>query len=342
MERTKSVASPTWRGNVLLLLLSTVGALLIAEGLARFMLYQRTPKDMIFVPEMLYTFRPAGAAYGMQMNDIGCIGDDVDAPKMVREKRVLLLGGSTSFSSVYVESVKRTLVRLFPNTTVRVVSCGRPRYTSYMNRVQYEKKLAALQFDVVFIYMGINDNIYNSFPWVEDVPNVGYFNWTSTDSSVLARLVRYYVFEKSLWSVPDFHHVPLRSPEKFERNIKALVRSAQDRDAMVLLSTFALSYDLDDASWMETLRSQEGLMKHFWGSIEATVVGVREHNAVVDAVASELELPVVDVARELGSKRGLFADLCHFTQKGNERFGELVGEAISKFGAVAFQPPTGN
>src|SRR5512136_1745056 len=90
----------------------TVAALLVglvaAELVARALVFARTPEGMVFDKEIIYSYRPHAAVGGMVLNDVGCVGDDVEG-SAAAAVRVLLLGGSTSFSQAYVDTVRARL-----------------------------------------------------------------------------------------------------------------------------------------------------------------------------------------------------------------------------------------
>ena len=89
----------------------------------------RTNEAMRFDDDIIYTYVPDSTVQGMKINDIGCIGDDALNTKHEDEIRVLLLGGSTSFSEAYVQAVKKYLKAKI-SKDVAVISCGKPRYTA--------------------------------------------------------------------------------------------------------------------------------------------------------------------------------------------------------------------
>jgi hypothetical protein len=267
----------------------------------------------------------------MVLNDVGCIGDDA-LPENVQgggaETRVLLLGGSTSFSARYVSFVKGSLHAIHPETRFRVMSCGRPRYTSWVNRVNLERNAAVWSPDVVVYYEGINDNIYNSFPWLVGEPTVGYFDARSLRSSVFLDLLRYHLVDKALRSVPDFENRPLRSPAIFEENVRGIVEIARRRNASAVLATFAIALPTSDAKLLARIRSEEAVMRHFWGNLSSTVAGVRAHDQVVERLAAQLNLPLACVAEAIPHDAAHFEDVCHLTDAGNEILSRIVAAAV--------------
>lgn len=317
--------------NLLTLGASALLSFLVAETGSRILVARRTPPGMRFEESVLYTYAPRTRIQGMVLNDVGCIGDDAipeDARAVHGETRVLLLGGSTSFSARYVSSVKESLEAAHPGRRFRVMSCGRPRYTSWVNRVNFERNAAVWSPDVVVYYEGINDNIYNSFPWLDGAPTVGYFDATSLRSSVFLDLLRYHVIGKALRSVPDFEAWPLRSPAIFEENVRRIVEIARGRNASAVLATFAIALPTSDETLLQRIRSEESVMRHFWGNIPSTVTGVRAHDLVTEALAKSLGVPLARVAEAMPHDAAHFGDICHLTDAGNEILGRVIAAAV--------------
>jgi hypothetical protein len=302
--------------------------LALAELAARVVVRWRTPPGMIFDPEIIYSYRPHAEVGGITLNDVGCVGDDFEG-SAAADLRVLLLGGSTSFSQVYVDTVRARLRDRLEVEAVAVMSCGKPRYTSATNRVVLERLLLRYRPDAVVLYLGINDNIYNTFPWVDGLPDVGYFDWRSPRESLLARMVRYHVFEKRLWSRPDFGPSELRSVSILAGNVEAMATAGRATGARVVLCSFAVALPTDDPQLEARVRDAEPVMEHFWGNLDSTLLGVAAHNQAIADIASRRGLPLAPVAALIPRDSGHFLDLCHFTAEGNRILGEAVADAVA-------------
>jgi hypothetical protein len=317
--------------NLLTLGVSILLSFLAIEAASRILVGRRTPPGMRFEEPILYTYAPRTRVQGMVLNDVGCVGDDAlqgSDSGGGTETRVLVLGGSTSFSARFVSSVKKSLEATHPEHRFRVMSCGKPRYTSWVNRVDFERSAEVWAPDVVVYYEGINDNIYNSFPWLEGAPTVGYFDARSLHSSVFLDLFRYHVVDKALRSVPDFESRPLRSPAIYEENVRRIVEIARRRNASAVLATFAIALPTSDERLLARMRYEEGVMRHFWGNIPSTIAGVRAHNQVVEALANELGLSLARVAEAIPRDAAHFGDICHLRPVGNVILGRVIASAV--------------
>lgn len=316
-----------YRGPLFALVVTAFLLLLVETG-SRFLLFTRTPDEMVFDDEIIYTYAPKASVAQMTLNDIGCIGDDLRDPGTADIPTLLLLGGSTTFSGFYVSEVKDSVSDAHAGQPLKVVSCGKPRYTSHTNRVNLEENLLRYRPAVIVLYMGINDNIYNSFPWVTNVPDVGYFNWRSKSESIFWRLLKYHLFEKRIFSTPDFAGQSLRSARIFEANVQGIIDLSRQHGAKVVLSTFAVAYPTDDVQLLQTIRAQEGVMRHFWGTLDSTVLGVATHNRLMLSLAKENGLPLVEVDRLIPRDGAHFIDLCHLTDPSYRLLAKEIAAAI--------------
>jgi len=307
-----------------------VSLLVSALGLelaARALVWWRAPPGMVFRDDLVYSFAPHAEVGGIKLNNLGCVGDELelgDAPSF----RVLLLGGSTSFSQLYVDSVRSRLRERLGRPDVEVVSCGKPRYTSYINRVQLAELAPRYRPDVVVLYLGINDNIYNTFPWVDDLPDVGYLDWRDPATSIVADLVRYHLVAKRLRSRPDFGPDDLRSAAIFRANLEAMVTAARASGALPVLATFAVALPTADRDLEQQVRADEARMEHFWGRVDSTLLGVAAHNRVARELARSERLPLAPVAERIPRDRAHFLDLCHLTAAANRILGATIADAI--------------
>ena len=330
MGAQSNITSGGFWPNLLLFLGTAFLCLVIVEGDFRFLIARRTNRGMKFQEDVVYSYEPRAHVDGIVMNDIGCIGDDVLREKGKNEIRVLLLGESTSFSQHYVDVVRRTLQSALPQIRPVVFSCGRPRYTSFVNAVNLEDHLIQYHPDVVVLYMGINDNIYNSFPWLQDTPSIGFFNWKNLRALISYRLFKYYVLEKAVWSRPEFGAAQLRSVPIFRKNMERMISFALNHDAKVVLSTFAISMPTDDVALAAHIKNEERIMEHFWGKTDSTIIGVDAHNEVIRALGTKPEVWLVENSNAVPRNTAHFVDICHLTDAGYDILAGNIAKGIAE------------
>ena len=326
-NQRKSSDSSRTKGVLLFLFVS--GLLLCsAELLTRGLVWYRTPDGMRFDEQLLYEYQPGTRVGEVLINGIGCIGPELQIPKPKDQLRVFLLGGSTSFSAVYPAEVQKILSDSYPGEVV-VNSCGRPRYTSHTNRVVFEQHLLQYEPDVIALYLGINDNIYNSFRWLRDVPQVGFFNWKSTNRLLFWDFVRYHIIDKRIRSIPDFKMLPIRSGAIFKRNLEAIITRAQELDISVILSTFAVAEPTTDSTLQAVIESEESRMQHFWGTRASTLVGVAAHNEIVRQLSEQHHIPAAFTSGQIPTDSVHFTDMCHMTDRGKRVLARSIAETIA-------------
>jgi len=334
-EKVYSITSQLTRKKprVVFILVTLLLSFLFVELLCRGLLFYRTPTALSFDDEIVFTFKPHSKYYGRKINNIGCLGDDI-VEKKKDEVRIFLLGGSTSLTTAYVNTVKKILSQRYPERYLNVISCGKQRYTSYINRVNLEKNLLQHQPDIVVNYMGINDNFYNTFPWVEDLSNIGYFNWASLKESIFFRMFYYYIIEKEIRSNPAYTRDEIRSGGIFEKNLRSIIQTARDNGISVVLSTFAISFPPENEAMKKRIIQTQKPWEHSLGHYESAAMGVEVHNNIMRKLAREYDLPLGKVDEAIPRNLDYFDDICHLTNKGRLLLGEKIANTIIQSGYI--------
>lgn len=151
-------------------------ALLLAEGAARllgpfegprFPLETRSAKGLgRYDPLLFWSLEPnAHGDDGLtRTNALGLRGPEVPPVKSPGERRVLVLGESTTFGwdvaeeHTYVARLQRAFdARPAPAPPVRVINAGVPGYTSFQGLQYLRHRGVQLQPDVVIVMFGFND-----------------------------------------------------------------------------------------------------------------------------------------------------------------------------------------
>ncbi len=303
-------------------------AILISEAAFRWVVAKRTPLGMIFEESLVYDLAPLATVYKVELNDNGFIGDNLAALEH-KDVVVFLFGGSTSFSPAYVRILGKILERQ-SGKDVGVVSFGRPRYTSHSNRVLAERWIPLYRPDYVVLYLGINDNIYNTFPWLEGRPEVGFFDWKKLWPPMIFRLARYHIVQKRWYSNPDFAAGEIRSSAIFEKNLRKMIAVARREGAEVVLTEFAFAYPTEDEPFREKLTDDEPVMIHFWGHQASAARGLEAHNQIVRRLEGELGTLFAPVGSNIPKDSQHFSDFCHLKPRGNRILGNTVAAAIDR------------
>ena len=255
------------KSRILLLCLTTAVALFSAEALFRAAVFVKTPRGVVFDRELVFRFEPDSTVYGLKLNNIGALGDDVysRSEEGGEPLRVFLFGGSTSYSLQYVNTVREHLQSQL-NRKCAVTSFGRPRYTSHQARRLAQSVFPDYRPDVAVLYLGINDTIFDTFWWVDGPPDVGFMNWRG-GPPLLFQGLRYHLVQKRIRSTPTFPEGNLRSERILKSNVENIADMADHAGIQLVLSEFALAVPTADRKLNLTIQKQEPVMRHFWGNV---------------------------------------------------------------------------
>lgn len=302
----------------------------LLEIIARIFGYFKAFDNIVYDDKIMYTGEPGKKFHGAWLNDIGCIGDPLTVPKQPGEVRIMLLGGSTSYFEHYVNTVRETVSNTNPDRIINVVSCGKPRYTTYNNLVNLRQNLVQYELDYIVLYAGINDCIYNTFYWINGLPDIGLIDWNAWDQSVFWKSFKYIIVDKLIRSDPEFSSGSIRSAEIFRENVQEVINIANDNDIKVVLSTFAVAWPPETDSLAVTISEMEPLMEHFWGNIPSTVYGVQKHNEIMQELARQNKFQLVKMDNAIPKTGDYFGDICHMKKPGLVILGNRIAVGIGK------------
>lgn len=109
---------------------------------------------------------------GSHINQFGLRGPEIQIPKPLGCKRILMLGGSTTYGNTvstdkaYPAVVERLLRAKNPSQCIEVINAGISGAHSYHHLVRLRHLYQDLQPDIVTTYMGWND--FGTFLWMKD------------------------------------------------------------------------------------------------------------------------------------------------------------------------------
>jgi len=259
-------------------------------------------------------------------NNFGFLGDSLAVPKPAGAYRVFLMGSSVLVSPLIPEATQRELSAACPGVRFEVNSTGIPRWNSWHNRVLFEQYLLPLEPDCVVIYLGFNDNVYNTNPTLEGAPPSGLWDCRDFSTSVLLEMLWYHLVHKRLLVETEFTEI--RSAAIFERNLRAIIDAARERDIAVALVKIGTSYPTDDPHLQKIITLAEPGMRHYWGNFDAAMRGMHAHRGVMDRLAAEYGLPLGDADAVLPKDAETFQDLAHLTNRGCHLLGRHFADVL--------------
>lgn len=206
--------------SVVLITVSVAFTLLLGEAAARFWLWklasnlqiaiygtavqvERIPLKHMRHHYLPFIPRPNFQDGKNKHNSLGFRGDEVQIPKPDGTFRIVLLGGSTTYTShvqdyqkSYPYILQSNLQRRFPS--VEVVNAGAIKYSTWESLANLEFRVLDLEPDLIVVYHGVNDvhnrlvYPYEAYRGDNSGSRVPYVNPEETfwDRSALLRILR--------------------------------------------------------------------------------------------------------------------------------------------------------
>lgn len=305
---------------------------------------------VFFVPheQAGYTLRPnlrlKSSTYDVQVNSRGFRGPEISTSEDDFTQRIAVLGGSSVFgylvgegkdSCRLLENQFRQFLSKNPNSdfgSVDVWNAGVPGYNLTQSRLRFEADIAALQPDVVLLYLGWNNIpllLSDDPSSLDRTPPAPSLTERALSHSVLYGFLRYRVFPPD---APKFappasssNQITERGGEAFRNELEKTIDSIMAAGARPVLATQVMasgsaSPELDD----------------FLGSSPEQVAANRKIGRwltnCVREVASKRNVLLIDCAAEIEANTETLGDAIHLSEQGHKLVAESWLSGLSKNG----------
>ena len=315
------------------------------------------PKDLgiasLYVPHhyYLYSTRPSyrSADGKTRHNSLGCRAEEVSLEKPAGVYRIVVLGGSTTYSTLVRENDATFTYKLEKalngwasqaglRRTFEVLNCGVPGYTSAEALARYIFSLNEYRADLVMVQLGINDALprglshisrdYREFSKTWEAFDPGSDLWFTRRLLRAARSR----FTDSVWTQGiNFlvrHPFWIQKPGQaeaagdgrssawiFDSNIRYLTRLASGDGARALLLTEHLVVD-KSSDWR---RMPPGRGRF-----------TLEHNALLETIARQERTLFLDLQQRLCACKEIMPDGRHLNEEGEGQKARLIFEYLTR------------
>lgn len=280
---------------------------------------------------------------------------NVEMPKPKGQYRVLCLGGSTTGNYLswqgkvysYPMELEADLKRRFPDRDIVVHNCGQGGWSTAEILVDFLMNVYDTQPDLVVLYHAYNDlgisltpgfksdysharrnlgetmHLFRRWAMLPDLP-IAFYNAIINKASPFGN-PRFGIIQAVSRGKPDLN-AEFQGLETYRRNIEHLVKVCKGSGIDMLLSTY-VHYLYED------IRTSPVHLKYR--------DGVAKENEMMRAVASRLDVPLVDADKIFPREERYFVDSIHFSPEGMTRLAKDIGDGaasiISKSEAYAVQ-----
>lgn len=307
-----------------------------------------------------FKMRP-GVSDGIHINSLGLRGAEVTREKLAGCRRILMIGGSTTFGNsvgdaeTYPHQVEQILRSRSPEQRIEVINAGISGARSYHHLLRLKHSYLSLDPDVVTFYTGWND--YGTYVWAMD-------HWDPTSLSTQTLVVdasdlEMAVLERSslyrvsytLWKSMVFKRNVERisgseHPEKalqgatdaLRDNLRESIDLCRDRGIEVALIEFPWILDNEDVEGdlrrLNAMHLENDMRRHLvlvqaFATVPRLVFGIYEELARTDGVTI-IDCAAPFEAMPLSERLSLFDDPIHPNAAGYRRIAECLASRLAE------------
>lgn len=269
------------------------------------------------------------------------------------ELRILAMGGSTTFTSTYPRTLAEELERQLPERSTTVLNAAVPWWTTKHSLINYATYGYRLDPDIVLVMHGINDVVrscaneeFTIGPYKDDYSHF-YGATIRTARLLTAERALFLGLFGSAYTIVNNRTVDhpvdwFRSLDPFEENLRRTVALVKRDGRQAVLLTQPTAYRDDqqddvkrpDGFGFSFCSSWTGFLEREYPSSKAMAGAMREANERVRRVASEQDVLLVDLDKEVPKVQSNFVDEVHHTDEIGDRIGESVARALLDGGAI--------
>lgn len=252
--------------------------------------------------------------------------------------RILLLGGSV------LEQVAPELEVALNNgpngDRYQLFSLCWSARTSRDSYLKYDYLVSrGFDCDLVVFYHGINDVRMNCCPpdqFRDDYTHCSFYKSFQRRLEAgklnLTSIAQDYIDNSIPLGEPDqkyrdYGH-DIKTRKAFDKNVRGIIQLANQHNQSVVVMTFAshlpdaYSREKFEAKQLGYGSGQYEMPVESWGDPQAVRLGIAAHNEIIRAVATDLNVRLIDQELLLHGTDSRFSDVCHLSQSGLESFVE--------------------
>ena len=281
----------------------------------------------------------------ISINSLGFRGPDLPVAKPSGTVRLAFLGASTTWCGevsgndyVWPHLVASSLRHAFPKVRFDYVNAAVPGYTMSSMLKSMDRRVAALEPDVVIIYEASNNlsgelrevaakqGVIEAAQWEP-------FSWPSRYSllwSLTEKNLRVFSAQRSARINPKRLSVDTTTLGKeYREELTEVVRAAQRSAKVVALATFSIHPRIEQAEEEQLHATSSAFVYMPFVTPRLVIDSFERYNQIVREVARETGVLLIEGENDIPGDRIHFADTVHFTDAGSKAMAERVTRALT-------------
>ena len=308
--------------------------------------YQHHQLRHAFIPNTTYFNR-------VKINSLGFRSPEITIQKPPNTIRIVCIGGSTTFDT-YVSSndrtwtnkLKRFLKEKYLDANIEVINAGVVGYKVMDSLINLQSRILPLEPDMIVFYHAHNDiaGNRNTYLPTKEVPRpgevknecaiIGFLREHSLLYQKTNLLIRYIIAGRRSKHSSRHDTISKVGLSNFEKTL-SLIGFVCAENNIKLIMPYVITGFREEMSKKEQLENAKWSV-HFSRhlSLNGIYDGYSKYNQVIKKIASRFNGIFVYSTSEIPGGSDYFADGLHFTDKGAERFAEIVGSKILETGLL--------
>ncbi|MGQ0384070.1 MAG: SGNH/GDSL hydrolase family protein [Gammaproteobacteria bacterium] len=305
-----------------------------------------TAEDLYRIDEAtgLRVARAGLVAGPITTNSLGFRGPEISVPKPGGTLRLAFLGASTTWcaevsgnDSTWPHIVTEGLRARVPNHRWDYVNAAVPGYTVETLRLNLQRRVAALQPDVIIVYEATNDmsGELREIAFDQGVLGSTSFrppSWPARYSLLWELVEKNLRIMAAQWAARDqaarLRLDPQTLGEDYRRELTALIREARQHARIVAVATFSTQLRRGQSPGQQERASGSAMYYMPFMSPQGLIDAYERYNTVIREVAAETGALLIDEADAIPGTPEYFVDTVHFSDAGSRAMAERVLRAL--------------
>lgn len=294
------------------------------------------PATNLMIPE------PGSSTGNISINSLGFRGPEIPLEKPDHTIRLAFIGASTTFCAeassnqmTWPDLVVQRLRHDYPETHFDYVNGGVAGYKTSESLINLRRRIRPLSPDVIVIYHATNDLAFevSRLAAAEGLNLQQRHDWLEQRSLAWLLIKKNTLIAYRMRQAREGRHRLLLEGKNFslgfEERLSQLIVESKKQASLVAIATFSYKVRQDQTPEVKAKSAEIAIFYMPSLTPESLLFGYQEFNRVIDKLALDHDLVLVQGELDIPADDQHFADTFHFRDLGNRKMAERVSSALA-------------